>query len=158
MKGLPPDYEKAKSSLELQHINQVPVYKEVKEFIKSWAQTRPSVPGYTPQPFSGGVGAKTGKRGNQVYIAGAKTKCKYFALGKCKNGDRCKYEHAGEAKGAGAGTKNRQGADGQGKKCYKCGKHGHYKRDCPNRQRGGSNKDQGGANSELITSPSSWRR
>ena len=143
LRGLPHDYEQAKSSLEMQHQQQEPDYKAAKEFIKAWVATRPGVPGYTAQAFNaGGGGGNGGKRSrSQIYFTagGAKQLCRFFSQnGKCRNGDKCGFKHEKPGGGAGRGKGQEKSArstsGGKERLCYNCGKPGHVKKDCPKTQ------------------------
>ena len=112
LRGLPHDYEQAKSSLEMKHQTEKPEYKAVKDYIKAWVATRPGVPGYTTQAFNaGGRGGNGKKSRSQVYYTagGAEQLCKFYSQnGKCRNGDSCKFKHERPAGSARRGTSEKR--------------------------------------------------
>ena len=143
LRGLPHDYEQAKSSLEMEHQREAPDYKAAKDFIKAWVATRPGVPGYTTQAFNaGGRGGNGGKKGrSQIYFTagGSKQLCRFYSQnGKCRNGDKCGFKHEKPGGGAGRGKGQekpaRSTSGGKERLCYNCGKPGHLKKDCPKTQ------------------------
>ena len=141
LRGLPYDYELAKSNLEIHHQREEPNYNNVKAYIKMWVSTRPGVPGHTVQAYNvGGVSVKrSGKGGQQVYFANKNKKnqqqCKFFSTsGSCRRGNDCHFKHERPAGKTWRGTteKPAHGRSGEERRrCYSCHQQGHLKKDCP---------------------------
>ena len=95
LRGLPYDYELAKSNLEIHHQREEPNYNNVKTYIKMWVSTRPGVPGHTVQAYNvGGVsGKRSGKGGQKVYLANNKKNYNYN--NKNKKQQQCRYFSTG---------------------------------------------------------------
>ena len=131
LKGLPADYEQAKSTLRQPNVEYT--YKEVTTYLSSWIETRPACPGY---PLTSKQKMSRGKNNERVLYAreqgetnkGYVPLCRNFQRsGKCKHGDDCKFRH--EAPPSDKQQKEKETS--RRRRCYECGSEDHLIADCP---------------------------
>ena len=132
LKGLPADYEQAKSTL--RQPNAKYTYQEVTTYLVSWIETRPNCPGYS---LTDEKKRRRGKNNERVLYAreGGDNNdtvqlCRNFQKsGKCKHGDRCRFRHEARPNDSEKSREKRI------RRCYECGSEDHLIAECPKKKK-----------------------
>ena len=137
LKGLPADYEQAKSTL--RQPNAKYTYQEVTTYLVSWIETRPNCPGHS---LTDEKKRRRGKNNERVLYAregGAREGgdnnntvqlCRNFQKsGKCKHGDRCRFRHEARP------NDSEKSREKRNRRCYECGSEDHLIAECPKKKK-----------------------